>query len=222
MSGDGGSKDISAIDILTKSVSEARCSECNLASNLQKAAAANRGTKSFAEYLCDQYHPVDIGPKGDGASDSGPGICCLRECRAGGAREHSIRDFCAGNRRDLMSEKTLDDECGGDPADYGRSQSSEANTLTSSVEAAATSTDDSSTMEETTSPSSESAPSSSFSSSVSPGKTVANGAAQATGTSTAPTARATSSTGAALGQRMAVADRLNTLGLALLPILAIF
>lgn len=69
---DGGSKDISATDVLTNGLTPngiplAGCGDVPLAGNILRTAN-NHGSVNFARYLCDQYHPLNTG------------LCRLRNC----------------------------------------------------------------------------------------------------------------------------------------------
>ena len=204
---DGGTTDISPIDVLTNALLAPACSNCTLAHNLQKTADEH-GSEDFATYLCNQFHPINAG------------VCCLRECLIVMPVEHSIKAFCAGNKRDLMNAPTLPESCGGDPSDDSNGESSN-NSSDDDSSAAASSSDGSSSTEETISPSSDptkSPPSSTFPT-TSP---IANNATPTSGMSTSPASQAKPSTGAASRRWVASFDRLNSLGLTVLPILAVF
>ena len=200
----GGTKSISALDVLTHAVTTSNglpapgCGSCPLATNIPKAAGEH-GSENFAKFLCNQYHPLDAG------------LCCLRNCllvSPAAPKEHSIKAFCSDNRQDLMNEPTLPDSCGADPSDVAPA-------------AAASQSDASSTTEDAISPSSGPMQSSS-SSAISTTSPIANGAIPPSGTNTSPTPLATQKTGAASRRWGVGFARLNRLGFKLLPILTIF
>ena len=69
---DGGTKDISATDVLTNALDPngiplPGCGDVPLAANILKTAN-NHGSANFARYLCDHYQPLNRG------------LCRLRNC----------------------------------------------------------------------------------------------------------------------------------------------
>ncbi|KAL8865559.1 MAG: hypothetical protein Q9174_006826 [Haloplaca sp. 1 TL-2023] len=107
---DGPDGPLSPVKVLTSvldPMANPRCNSCPLASLILDVASTIE-TNYLADKLCDQL--------GDPLADDGA-ICCLGNClnKPDRAREHSLRQFCNQNRRDLMNAREI--TCGRDDPD---------------------------------------------------------------------------------------------------------
>ncbi|KAL8865975.1 MAG: hypothetical protein Q9174_006577 [Haloplaca sp. 1 TL-2023] len=107
---DGPDGPLSPVKVLTSVLdprANPRCNSCSLASLILDTAATVE-TNYLADKLCDQL--------GDPLADDSA-ICCLGNClnKPDRAREHSLRQFCNQNRRDLMNAREI--TCGRDDPD---------------------------------------------------------------------------------------------------------
>ncbi|KAI4087377.1 MAG: hypothetical protein LQ339_008911 [Xanthoria mediterranea] len=87
----GDAKQVTVLELLKEAVVIPACSNCRLAKNIQDAANRHGPNPNFAEYLCDQFHPVNAE------------MCCLKECLHGIQPEHSIEAFCSRRFQDLTT-----------------------------------------------------------------------------------------------------------------------
>ena len=112
--------EIRVLEILTDALQIPSCSPCALTNDIAEAARSSGPPGNFANYLCEQFRPVDAG------------MCCLQQCLGGNQREHSIEALCSGRVRDLTTAPQIqnclsnaedvsptDDESGSSYSDSG-------------------------------------------------------------------------------------------------------
>ena len=213
---DGDTTYVSALNVLTSTLSRPACGDCPLAQNIQGVAknlAPSPDGVNFGAELCKQINPSDAG------------MCCLKNCLMG-TPEHSIHAFCAGTVADLTKAPLLPNNC----VSNAESTSDDSSGNTASSGRSSDSSDSSSSDDNgssTAAPSSSSTVStSSMSSAPRPVSTsattpaVANSATTTSATSTSQPAQATPKTGAVSGRQITVVDLLKRLAVGIVPILA--
>ena len=225
----------SPLDVLTQALSAPECDGCPLAQNIMKVAMDNEPSPNFVNFgakLC-QINPTDAG------------MCCLKKNCLGGSPEHSIHALCDGDVKDLMNAPLLPNSCvpnsaasgdddssgtgssGDDPSTAGSSNGGGADSSTAKAsQAGAVSTKETARLSSDRAQVSTSATVSpsdstqvSASATVSP---VATGATAASATSTSPTPQATANTGAISKRQATFLHLLESLGVAVLSVLAVF
>ncbi|CAO1601803.1 hypothetical protein XANCAGTX0491_005439 [Xanthoria calcicola] len=212
----GDAKQVTVLELLKEAVVIPACSNCRLAKYIQDAVDRHGPNPNFAEYLCDQFRPVDAG------------MCCLKECLRGIQPEHSIEAFCSRRFQDLTTAPLIqncpsnavavsptDDESG---SSDGVSGSDDPSATTSSTDDEDPSSDDD--------PSSSAVAESSIHKTTSSTRssTIPTTSAPATTSPSAPSPSTseTPNVGANSGRGVRYTDRVKRLAFAVLPIVAAF
>ncbi|KAL9598526.1 MAG: hypothetical protein Q9219_004428 [cf. Caloplaca sp. 3 TL-2023] len=208
---DGDANTVRTLELLTTTLADTpSCGNCPLAANIRKASDEH-GLGSFAKSLC-QLHPVDAG------------ICCLRECLGGLPQEHSIEAFCSGSVNDLMNAPLVPLNCisnkingnaanGEGSSDSGTAKDDSSPIVSSNGEPTPTSVDKDSAAD--------SPPSTTSSTVLETSPTVDTTVAIGT-TSASSVSQETPSTGAGSRTRADSVHHMMRLGLAMLPMAAVF